>query len=248
MRKNTCRKFTLIELLVVIAIIAILAAMLLPALKMAKDVAKQTECMNNMKQVSLLSLLYADAYNGYFPPTTVLTSKWWYAPDFLLQCPPDFEGRGFYPHVGISDPPPAAYRVFLCPSRTVTTSAFGGSPNFVYSGGIGISLGNQKLLRVRKPSETILSSDTCFATPGSVMDPDVWGEEPPAVSITYFLTPPLWMDANSRRPRPMPRHIGKTLNIGCVDGHAQSAKAKDVGFYQGATADPNNTKIWWDVD
>ncbi len=107
--------FTLIELLVVIAIIAILAAMLLPALAKAKDKAKRTQCMSNMRQIGFAFHMYDTDFNGQIPAHGSYDWASPYSGDSIL--------KSLIPYLG-GKVGNACPKVYACPSTPADTDPF----------------------------------------------------------------------------------------------------------------------------
>ena len=110
------RAFTLIELLVVIAIIAILAAMLLPALSRAKQSARRIVCVNHLKQLALATVMYV-MDNGDYYPSSNSPDKWPQAirPGYqnlrVLACPDDKSATGLASDAVSADLAPRSYLI-----------------------------------------------------------------------------------------------------------------------------------------
>src|ERR1017187_1418647 len=109
MRKgfNAAKGFTLLELLLVVAIIAILAALLLPALGRAKAKAQQPVCTNNLRQIGLAIRMYAEDSSDAFPPATNSPPASFNAYTMLMKS-----------YVGLTGTKPERAKLFACPADT----------------------------------------------------------------------------------------------------------------------------------
>lgn len=132
-------KFTLIELLVVIAIIAILAAMLLPALSKARESARKSQCLANLKQLGFAAISYSGDNNDFILPAREGLSgdpatKFWYK-----QGERDVSKGFISPYITMPEYKSSRGGVFSCPSEPITLFACGAGTWLCYAPIFGIS-------------------------------------------------------------------------------------------------------------
>ncbi len=217
------RGFTLIELLVVIAIIAILAAILFPVFAKAREKARQSSCLSNLKQLSLGMLQYTQDYDERF----VLRSTGWrgqltYGVNATVPEAPDFQWEPTY---GYHDSwPNKIYpyvknvQVYTCPSYTDgwSASSYDGSCGY----GKNTWLGNLSMARIDEPVNTILIVDSNYYLSD-------WDTRTDADASS----------GSDNADPPRDQHNGGA-NYGFCDGHAKWLAGGKAGWLDGLDHNP----------
>jgi prepilin-type N-terminal cleavage/methylation domain-containing protein/prepilin-type processing-associated H-X9-DG protein len=151
------RAFTLIELLVVIAIVAILAALLLPALARAKDSSRRVECLNNLRQVNFAIRLYSEDFADALPA--------------LPDPNPYPNGVGAYykqlvkGYVGLTGLASPKEKVFICPAdRTISATVNHAFTSYTFNGyetgpGDLPRITGQKLSAIANPAKAVIAGE-----------------------------------------------------------------------------------------
>lgn len=212
--------FTLVELLVVIAILAVLAAVLLPALTRSRTAARRAQCVSNLRQLGVATHLYwADNGGRCFyavPANTNGGQLWWFG---WLQSPGPGAGEGqraFDLTAGVLHPYIQLSAVRLCPALNYAAPYFKlKASNVVFSYGYNKFLSPATVReppltveRLREPSRTVL-----FADAAQVND-----FQPPASRSRPMLEEFYYVDTNASYPNGHFRHMERAQAV-FADAH-----------------------------
>jgi prepilin-type N-terminal cleavage/methylation domain-containing protein len=233
---NQASGFTLIELLVSICILAMLIAILLPAVFQARGVARRTACQSNLRQWVLAAQMYADYHHSQLPyrgqgvqPTTRLDA----ADDWINALPPMMDGATYNDLVSASQKPNAGNSsIWICPEAKRIDEL---GPN---------EIDKNVLAQVDPTTFFAYGMNMALSTP-YVGRPDRIDRIGP-LHLMVFMADSLGPYCSTIPSKydytPIARHFGKTVNIAFMDGRVDAYAGDDVGCRIG---DPKRPDIVW---
>ena len=232
------RGFTLIELLVVISIIALLLAILMPALGVVKERAKFTICKSNLRSYGFLAIMYTSDNDSWMPnPWTNFYSQWefpgephrycrWHNSDYNLEKYPEFAGP-FWSYLEVKD-------IHLCPTFISIAKKYGTEhphhvetvaiePNYNYS--MNTFLGEKKMSNIKRLSDIFFFGEE-----------NIWLNQEYnsvyAFNDTAFAHDMGDWFGTFHNIKGGDRESG-TVNAVFLDGHVQNVDREDTGKFSG---------------